>query len=503
MAEVAAASVGAEVIEEIDWGDVVTLKPGVDFHDGVTYFTLPTRLNVQREVKRGKKVEVLTEKVDGLAVITSDGAQFAYNAENLAKIGFSMPEHVTLDKNRRWSREGILEFLSGDFNTPNPLTLHTGLRKVYEQYIEFAREEYYDVLPLFIMGSYLYRLFKSTGYIHFNGTAASGKSQNLRILEALALNTVWASSMSAAALYRQIAGFPGVVLLDEAEGWEGERGEELRRILNAGYLDGSTVRRAEKGKNDTFQVVSFESYGPKAIASINPLDYVIGSRCLIVAMRPAIRTIPEFNKDDGRWQRLRDRLYLFAMTHAQHIDRLVDEWNDHIRAERAPLLLGRQWQITQMYVVLADYLDKQNGGDLCNRLIAFFNEYFVDLQKQQDATDRIRIVLKCLPRVLATKLPEDGGWYTIKAIHEEVIDKLEADAADYYKTRTLGKHLDVLGFKKKRSKKGGTQVWLDPDAVRTEFNQRRVEPYDEDMKWLAGEVDYEPGPPTAWDPDEE
>jgi hypothetical protein len=482
---------GVDALEELVWDETEPLRPGLDYRDGVVYMTLPVKRNVEKTEGRGKAAKTVIELQDDLGVVTSDGRSFPYTAENCERLGFTYPDNVTNPKVRRWSRDSIVAYLTNDAPQVQPAMLHASLKAVYEEYVEFANPIYYDLMPLFVMGTYMFRLYKSLGYIHFNGTAASGKSQNLRILEAVAFNPVWASSMSAAALYRQLAGFPGTIMLDEAEGFEGERGEELRRILNAGYQDGSSVKRAEKGKNDQFHVQSFDSYGPKVIAGIAPLDYVIGSRCLIVGMRPALRTINEFDKDELRWQRLRDRLYLWAMQNTAAMAEVVERWNTATRYERAGALVGRQWQITQLYITIADFLDQQDGDNRCDRLIAFFNVYFADLQRAQDATDRIRIVLKCLPRVLANNLPEDGGFYTLKVIHEEVTSRLDADAVEYYKTRSLGKHLDVLGFKNKRAKKGGTQVWLDPTKVREEFRQRRVDPYDEDRAWLDGEVDYD------------
>jgi hypothetical protein len=281
------------------------------------------------------------------------------------------------------------------------------------------------------------------------------------------------------------------VCIDEAEGWEGERGEELRRILNAGYLDGSTVKRVEKGKSDNFVVASFESYGPKAIASINPLDNVIGSRCLIVGMRPAVRTIREFDKDDERWQRLRDRLYLWMMHHANGVLELIEEWNNNTRFTRAPTLIGRQWQISQLYIIIADYLDRQDAGDRCDRLLAFFTDYFESMQRQQDATDRIRLLLRVLPEVLRTKTAFDGNWYSLKAIHEVISQYVEEDAKEYYKTRQVSKQLETLGFKKRRANKAGQQVWLEADTIRQEFRQRRVEPQEDDRAWFSGAIEYD------------
>lgn len=483
---------GIAVVDEVVWEDADVLRPGMDYKGGTVFVTVPATLNVAKTVGKGKAAKEVIEKQRGLACITSTRQTFGYVPERVHEWGFEFPKTTITPDVRRWSTDGIKEFLAGEADEPNPATLWLGIRKVYEEYIEFAREEYYDLMPLFVMGTYMFRLYKATGYLHFNGTAASGKSQNLRILDALAFNTQWASSMSSAALYRSLAGHPGTVCIDEAEGFEGERGEELRRILNAGYLDGSTVKRAEKGANDQFVVQSYDSYGPKAIASINVLDQVIGSRCLIVAMRPAIRTIREFDKDDARWQRLRDRLYLWLMYHADAVSEVVARWNEADRYTRAPTLIGRSWQITQMYVTLADYIDSFDRGDRCARLITFFTEYFADLQKQMDATDRIRLVLRVLPEVLRLHAPHDGGFFHLKTVHEVVSNYLEEDQKEYYKTRQLSKHLDVLGFRKRRAHKQGQQVWLDPAQIRQEFTQRRVEPQPEDVAWLAGEVEYSP-----------
>jgi hypothetical protein len=497
----AAEAAGVSLMDEIVWEERDILRPGMDFKNGTVYVTIPGDYMQPKTVGRGKHAEVVHEKTHGLIVITNEGKSFPYTPERVADFGFDFPRITITPDQTRWSLDDVVAFTKGKSTMPHPPTLWQGLREVYEQYIEFARQEYYDLMPIFVMGSYMFRLYKAVGYLHFNGTAASGKSQNLRILDALAFNTQWASSMSSAALYRSLDGHPGTVCIDEAEGFEGERGEELRRILNAGYLDGSTVKRVEKGPNDQFLVQSYNSYGPKAIASINVLDNVIGSRCLIVAMRPALRSIPEFDKDDPRWERLRDRLYLWLMYHAESVSALIEQWNTELRYTRAPQLIGRAWQITQMYISIADYIDSFDKGDRCNRLIAFFNEYFSELAKQQDATDRIRMVLRCLPEVLRTRTG-DGHWYYLKDIHTIVSNYLEEDQKEYYKTRALTRHLAVLGFTKRDPSKQGVRVLLEPATIRQEFKQRRVEPLPEDVAWANGEIEYEPKAYGAAAPEE-
>lgn len=486
---------GITVVDEFDWSDIDILRPGTDYKNGVTYVTVPMLLNQIKTVGKGKAAKEETVKVQGIGCITSEGKHFPYTPERVADNGFSYPSSVVTPTVRRWSAESMREFIRGEHTPSNPLALYKAIRDVFEEYVEYSRPEYYEMMPLFVMASYHFRLFHAIGYIHFNGTRSSGKSTNLSVIKELAFNAMHTSNISAASLFRTIAGNPGVVCVDEAEGFDGERGEELRRILNSGYSQSGTVQRTEK-ENDVFIVKTYETYGPKAIAGIAPLDDVIGSRCIIVAMRPMIRAIPDFNMYNPRWQVIRDRLYIWMMTEQKTIKGLIDDWTEIIHNERCPNITGRSWQITQQYIIFADYLDRIDNGDRCDRMIKFFEEYFVEQQKQQDATDRIRLVLRCLPRVLATVHPEDEHFYPLKNIHEVVSAYLEEDQREYFRTRTLGKHLDVLGFKRRRAHKQGQQVWLDPQQVRQEFLQRRVETDPEDVAWLKGEVEYTVSPMT-------
>lgn len=490
MDETAIRAKGLEIVDEFTWDSIETLRSGTDFRNGITYLTVPMRINrLVKATKKGDHDKIVTE--DGTLCITSERETFAFTPERVADFGFEFPATFMRSKEDRWSKASMKTFLDGSAAKVNPVAIYNALVKCYKDYIEFADEAYYTLMPLFIMGSYHFRLFDAIGYIHFNGTAASGKSQNLRIITAMAFNPQWSSNISTAALFRSIAGNPGVVCLDEAEGFDGERGEEVRRLLNAGYLDGSTAKRIEKDGSDRFVMQDYEVYGPKAIASINPLEQVIASRCIVVAMRPALRNIPDFQSKGERWSLIRDRLYHWMMTSQPAIKELVDEWNEITRFERAKNLKNREWQITQSYIVIADYLDKMDKGKRVEQLVTFFETYFTDKKKNSEATDRIRLTLKALPRVLQLHHPHDGHYYPLKNIHEVISAYIEDDSKDYFKTRTVGKYLDVLGFKQRRAHKQGSQVWIEADKVRQELNQRQVEPFPEDIQWLTGAVEYE------------
>lgn len=501
----------AEVINEIVWDEPIVLHPGMDYKDGTTYFTVPLRRTVL--VPSKKKDVAPTQKTEQQTyAVSSERSGIWYDKEALEAHGFVTVPMLYVETESRWTLKSVKDFLDGKASGPKSADLLSEIRTIYTKYVEFADEAYYDIMALFILYTYVFRIFESTGYLHFNGTAASGKSRNLALLNAFAFNNVLASSMSAASLYRKLAGSPGTTCIDESEGFEGERGEELRRILNSGYKLGAKVYRTEKNENDVYKPVEYEVFGPKALASINQLDNVIGSRCLIVAMRPAIRELPDFIGSDPAWSETRDRLYLWAMENTAALAAMRDQWRDIAptakKARLASRLIGRQWETAGQLIILADYI---GGEKFATQIIDFMNGYFAKQQEAVDATDRIRTSLRCLPRVLATMSYTDDHLYSAADIREVIAEYMDADSTEFFKTKHSTKNLNVLGFKHTVRQNGGLRIQLLEEAVRNEIKQRRVEPFPEDEAWLRGEVSYQQaqtlnlaptrteGPPNWWD----
>jgi hypothetical protein len=99
---------------------------------------------------------------------------------------------------------------------------------------------------------------------------------------------------------------------------------------------------------------------------------------------------------------------------------------------------------------------------------------------------------------LKQNIPQDGGYYPIKVIHDAVAEFLDDDQKDpkRFTTRSTGRHLETIGFRDKRSRRDGLQYKLLADDVRMSFRKRRVEPMDEDTLWLeqSGEANLPEAP---------
>ena len=91
--------------------------------------------------------------------ITSTRERFIYDEETLYERGFAYPNTFVLDTEERWRTGDLIRFLEGHATTPVPLRLFMRIRKIYESFVEFDSDRHYDIAALFIMFSYMFRIF--------------------------------------------------------------------------------------------------------------------------------------------------------------------------------------------------------------------------------------------------------------------------------------------------------------------------------------------------------
>lgn len=477
-------------LEGILWEDTPILWPGSCYVDGILYMTFPRDRLVDVTNKKGEKIGEKREK--RTICIPSEGDPFWYDEETVAKKNYTFPSTFLQTQESRWDPQSIQNYLSDKVETPtiDAAALWSQIRAQLVTYVEYNGETFYDIVAYYVMLSYVFRMFDAIGYLHFNGTMASGKSQNLRMLTLMGFNTIWASNLSPSSMFRTIAGAPGVTCIDEAESFEGERGQELQLLLHAGYTNPGYALRVEK-EGDKFTVKSYATYGPKAMASINPLPPVLASRAVVIPMQPASKIIPSLNPKAPIWGEIRNQCYLWAFQNAHALGDLVEEWGGTLHQTIPNDLKDRAWEVSMPFIVLAEHI---GGRDMAIELLRFFEKYFEEAREQQATVDRQLTLLRCLPRVFANKEPYDGHWWNLKDIHEVVLEWIEEDAREYYKTRTASRNLTALGWRTRRNAHGGVQIPITEDEVREQFRKRRVTTLtDQDELWLTGKISYTKG----------
>lgn len=462
---------------------VEQLNPGQDYLNDTLYYTFPMQKETQKKLGKGKDAPEITTVTTVPIVLTSAGDAFPYDEEMLYRKGFSFPSSYVINLENRWDPTAILNWRNGKADDVDGASIFETIREAYQTHVQYEQDIHYDLVPLYVMGSYIFRMYDAIGYIHFNGTMASGKSQNLKLMSTLGFNGSWSSNMSASALFRTVSSNPGVLCVDEAERFNTERGMEIKELLQGGYLKNNPTKRMEKDADGKYIVGLFETYSPKIIASIAPLDPVLASRCLIINMQPATRTIPEFSDKEQRWKLVRHQLYTWALSNATAIKTTIDEWNTTLRQELAPNLRNRAWQISQVFITMADFV---LGREKALEVVEWFSNYFAHTRRNADESDKQRRLLRVLPRVFATHNSPVPGTLLLKHIVEVYREYSEEDDREYIKPKGVGRNLTALGWIDRTVNKAGTCVHITEDEVRHQMRRREVDPYPEDINWLEG-----------------
>lgn len=139
-----------------------------------------------------------------------------------------------------------------------------------------------------------------------------GKSTALTILSALVLRPLFASNISAAALFRTVEAHRPTLLVDEADTFL-RNNDELRGLLNSGHVPTGTVVRTV---GEDFEPRAFSTWGAKALALIGDLPGTLADRAIVLPFsrrkrgekreRLRIDRLPELEplrRRAGRWAR--------------------------------------------------------------------------------------------------------------------------------------------------------------------------------------------------------
>ena len=125
------------------------------------------------------------------------------------------------------------------------------IKKILKEYMDLD-EEYYSLISIWIIGTYLHKHFPSYPYLYFNATKSSGKTRMLKIISNLAKNGKVAGSMTESVLFRTAKN--RTICIDEFEKMDAKGNENLKLLLNSAYKRGIQVERMKKDKDEGYGV---------------------------------------------------------------------------------------------------------------------------------------------------------------------------------------------------------------------------------------------------------
>ena len=122
---------------------------------------------------------------------------------------------------------------------------YENIKKVLHNYIDM-NEEYYELISLWIIGTYLHDEFETFPYLFINAMKGSGKTRLLKLIAVLSKDGILNASMREAVLFRM---GKKTLCIDEFEGIGSKEALALREILNCSYKKGMTISRMRKVRN--------------------------------------------------------------------------------------------------------------------------------------------------------------------------------------------------------------------------------------------------------------
>lgn len=277
-----------------DYTEIITEQP-IALIDGKIYYLIPLKSQVippssdtPEEVKEvigfyGDKVgygfdpiSFYTEKDSALPSVNISDANQLINHNQQRMIELCIKEMISDRINVERTQEIVSCELDSDI-----IDNSVG-EDIYEKlkyYLKLDSDIQYVVTTSFIMGTYLFPLFASYGYMIVSGEKGTGKGTFLDLMEKTCWNaTSKQVSITEAALFRRISKQLPTLIIDEYHRTinNSSSGNALVSILEAGYDRGGTVPRTEKRKdkkgNDEFYVVDYPVYCPKVLATRKPVE---------------------------------------------------------------------------------------------------------------------------------------------------------------------------------------------------------------------------------------
>jgi hypothetical protein len=343
----------------------------------------------------------------------------------------------------RISKEAILRFVSGEIASDPELL--ADLQAFFSRFAVFRDRRIPWLLAAWTLATYCYRVFRVFPYLALRSPdKRCGKSRVLDLLSLVAFNaSPRVVHPTEAQVFRGPARNGGTLLLDEIEALgraDKDTYAGLLAVLNSGFEQGGSVSRLEKTATGAFQEVSFETYCPRAIAGINKLADTLEDRSIVIVMQRKLarEKTERFSPTrlDGVAQALRDRCYLWALTHAQDLsevydaadqtfahlqmidDRARDLWEPlvSIAAITDTLHGGETHPCTSTLIALAKDLGQVRDGTLEHSTAAQILHALCRLATEESAmhsADAIAIP----PAALAEKLKAALGWQSLTPRH--------------------------------------------------------------------------------------
>lgn len=401
----------AELIEILhDDRGSKTIHPAQDYCDGVMTFAVKVRENI--------------------CLVTSDSRLF--HLEEASLEGFTLKQE-TVDTSR-FSSQGVCVFLDGKYEISIP-AIYQKIYDYIKRFIHFPNEMYLSFVTLWVMGTYVFMLFRYYPYVWLNAEKASGKTLLMEVLSSIAFNGELITNPTESVIFRDISNNLITMFIDEVEQLR-KRDKDIYGslicLLNSGFNKAGVVKRTESTGQGGFVVKSYSAYSPKMFAGISEIDDVLQDRTVRIPLlrkkdEEAVKRYKGTAEVIELQRSIRDDLYVFALTFAKDIAELYyQEGPDGI--EGMGHLNNRELDIWEPIFLLANIIDAQRQNtELTDAMESLSRKSLEEKQSDsvsQNETYKILTVLKVMLDEIKP-ISDDGNIRVFEA--ERVLEYFKAN----------------------------------------------------------------------------
>jgi hypothetical protein len=347
-----------------------------------------------------------------------------------------------------------------DLYPPIPLTrgLIEELAALFRRHVFFKEGRWPLLLAVWVIGTYLFRLFTHYPYLHFTSpTPRCGKTLLLDVVSQVAADPTPILSNASEAVIFRLADKGSTMFLDELDTLRNQDKEKFGAIiglLNAGFRAGAKVPRAQKVEN-RFEVVYFGAYCPKVFAGLSSLTDTLEDRSLKLMMSRKTKAehVERFNvrKQGKALEELRARLKLWAGERQKDVTDIYDVIDELVAVESKGLD-DRLLDIIEPLLSIALFSDCEysNGrGQITTELCGLFKE--MAQAKGEIADDS---TLAGLVRTLEACLKTDPEAADVFVHSADLLAKAQDELPWIDSARKLSGQLKKFGLRSRTSNDG-------------------------------------------------
>lgn len=341
----------------------------------------------------------------------------------------------------RWELSSLESFLKNKSEPIDGKEIFKNIKQIYCGYLYFDDDTWYKIHALWDMATYSFLLFYYFPLFELRGIKGSAKNKIMAISRAITFNaSEEMTDPSESTLFRDTTVKRHTKYIDEAENlfsfFKGKvEADKRAQLINSGYKYTGHVPRMDKIGNKFFSV-SYPTYSPSMIASINGLYGATEDRALIhittKAPKDDNRANLEPNPNEPIFQDIRNKLYIFTLQNASLIEKEYAEL-------KTTELTERDFWLWKPLLTMAKIIDKE----LYLEVLEFAKEQTkikkIDGITEDSFEGRLIIVAYEL-------LKKDGTRILFKDISEELKKQFPDQKAPA--SKTISNHLNKLGFRK-------------------------------------------------------